>query len=76
MAFMSGKGRFYNLKMSVSDDNDSYKQVYSGTSGGETDDYEKFDIGLQKARYIKIEGAGHKEGTWNSWTEIAIAKKK
>ncbi|MBO5370314.1 MAG: heparinase II/III family protein, partial [Clostridia bacterium] len=76
MAFMSGKGRFYNIKMSVSDDNDSYKQVYSGTSGGETDDYEKFDIGLQKARYIKIEGAGHKEGTWNSWTEIAIAKKK
>lgn len=76
MAFMSGNGRYYNLKMSVSEDNDSYKAVYSGTSSGLGDGYEKFDVGMQKARYVKIEGAGHKEGTWNSWTEIAIAKKK
>lgn len=76
MAFMSGEGRYYNIKMYVSSDNDSYKEVFSGTSGGQTNDYELFSIGAQKARYVKIEGAGHKEGTWNSWTEIAIAKKK
>jgi len=76
MAFMDGNGRYYNLKMSVSSDNDSYKEVFSGTSGGKSNDYELFDIGKQKARYVKIEGSGHKEGTWNSWTEIAVARKK
>ena len=76
MAFMDGASRNYNIKISVSNDNDSYKMLFNGTSGGVTSDYELFDVGYQKARYVKIEGAGHKGGTWNSWTEIAIAKRK
>jgi len=80
MAFMSGDSRHYNLKMFVSADGIEYTEVFSGTSGGKTNDYEVFDIGLQNARFVRIEGNGYtgvdgkSKGLWNSWTEVAVAK--
>lgn len=79
MSFMNGDARKYILTMSVSEDGISYTPVYNGTSCGTTNDYEVFDIGLQNARYVKIDGNGFtgtdgSSGSWNSWTEIAVAK--
>lgn len=74
MAFMDGNSRKYNISISVSNDDSTYTQVYDGTSSGLSNDYEAFDIGNQNARYVKIIGNGHDSGTWDSWTEVAVAK--
>ncbi|MBQ4528323.1 MAG: discoidin domain-containing protein [Clostridia bacterium] len=82
MSFMSGDSRNYSLRISVSADNIEYTEVFNGTSSGKSSDYEIFDIGLQSARYVKIDGNGYYSsnggvpGTWNSWTEVSIAKAK
>ena len=73
MAFMDGNSRKYNIAISISDDDSEYKTVYDGASSGTTNDYEAFELGLQEARYIKIMGNGHDSGTWDSWTEVAVA---
>lgn len=80
MSFMSGDSRNYSLRISVSADNIEYTEVFNGTSSGKSLDYEIFDIEHQKARYVKIDGNGYFSsnggvpGTWNSWTEVAVAK--
>ena len=44
---------------------------------GKTDDHEAFDIGAQKARYVRINFRGANNGeSYNSVTEFAVAKKK
>lgn len=73
MAFMDGSNRKYNLAVSVSNDGETFTEVYRGKSSGTTDDYELFPLGRQTARYVRITGNGHADGTWNSWTEVAVA---
>ena len=75
MDFMEGNQRKNNLTMSVSEDGIEYKEVFNGTSSGTNDSYEAFEVGTQRARYIKIFGNGSNVGSWNSWEEVAIAKK-
>lgn len=75
MAFMDGSSRKYSVTIAVSDDGIEYREVYSGASSGASDNYEAFGIGECKARYIKISGNGWTGGAWNSWTEVAVAKK-
>lgn len=76
LAFMNGDSRKYNTKISVSSDNINYKEVFVGTSGGETNGYELFNIAANTCRYVKLDFAGYNNGTWNSITEVAIGKRK
>ena len=75
MNFMEGNQRKNNLSISVSEDGIEYKEVFEGTSSGTNDDYEAFNLGTQRARYIKIFGNGSNVGEWNSWEEVAVVKK-
>lgn len=75
MNLLEGNLRKFNISISVSEDGIEYKDVFDGTSLGLSDDYEAFDVGMQKARYIKISGNGSNVGSWNSWEDVAIARK-
>lgn len=72
MAFMDGANRKNNITIAVSEDGGAYTEVFDGTSSC-ADAYEAFEIGAQNARYVRITGKGYNGGTWNSWTEVAVA---
>ena len=68
LAFYSGNRRKAIFDIEVSEDNINWTQVFSGESSGKTLDYEYFDIGSQKARYLKI--VGHGADTKENWLSI------
>ena len=81
MAFMSGNVRQTYITISVSEDDVSYEEVYSGKSilaPSTNDMYGRYDLKGKTAKYIKIgcngnTAQGAVEG-WNSITEIVITQ--
>ena len=81
MAFMSGNVRQTYITISVSEDGETYEEVYSGKSilAPSTDEmYGKYDLQGKTAKYIKIgcngnTAQGAVEG-WNSITEIVVTQ--
>lgn len=79
IAFFSGETRSTRIKLMVSEDGVTYKELFAGLSGGKTSDYELFDLGGLSARYVKIECNGNTEqasGGWNSLSEIVVMEAK
>ncbi len=79
MAFYLGDTRGTKLTISVSEDNISYEEVWSGVSSGTTSDFEFFPTGGRNARYIRIGFNGNTAGaaeSWNSVTEIVVTQKR
>ncbi len=68
LSFYSGNRRQTYFDIEVSEDNENWTQVFSGESSGQTLSYEYFDIGNQKARYLKIIGKG--TSTRENWLSI------
>lgn len=60
-----------NLKISVSEDGESFTTIFAGYSTVDVDDLEVFPTGSLNARYIKVECYGTTAGDWNSILEIA-----
>jgi hypothetical protein len=75
LAFMNGNTRTSNFNLEISEDGQTYKQVFDGESSGQTSDFERFSFALSKARYIKFNGHGNSVNLWNSITEIQIPEK-
>ncbi len=72
MAFFKGIGRIYTFDVLVSDDGINFIPAAEGLqSSGETLELEEFEINA-RGRYVKILGYGHKDGVWNSYSEIAF----
>lgn len=68
LSFYSGNRRQTYFDILVSEDNENWITAFSGESCGTTLDYEYFDIGNQKARYLKIVGNG--TSTRENWLSI------
>ncbi len=69
--------RTHTFTIDISNDGKTFTQVGTFTNSGKTDDHEAFDIGAQKARYVRINFRGANNGeSYNSVTEFAVAKKK
>lgn len=71
-AFYLGTERVTYFDISLSEDGVNWNKVYNGESSGQTDDYESYAVGSQKARYIKIDAKGTNIGSWNSFSEIEV----
>ena len=69
-------GKSY-FKVEVSEDGGEFKSVIeNGTSSGENDYFDIYDLGGTRARYVKIYGLGNNSSSsasWNSITEIAVS---
>ena len=75
MAMYDGHTRFNEFTVDISNDGSEFTNIGKFTTSGTTENYEAYDLGLQKARYVRVNFSGNSTGTWNSPTEIALAKK-
>ena len=73
---MSGNARKYRFAVETSEDGMKWEEVWSGTSGGRTSDFEVYSFNERSARYVRIVGQGSDVGSWNSLTEFGIYKTK
>ena len=77
LAFYNGNSRVYTFSIAVSEDGQNYTKVLDGQkSSGTSNDFEAFDLGGVKARYVKYLGAGNTVNMWNSVNEIVFTEKK
>lgn len=76
LAWMSGNARKYRFAVETSEDGMKWEEVWSGTSGGRTSDFEVYSFNERSARYVRIVGQGSDVGSWNSLTEFGIYKTK
>ena len=76
IAYYQGASRRAYFRVEVSVDGEEYTAVIpEGTSSGDTDSFEEFDLGGIKGRYIKIYGMGNDSSasaSWNSIAELAV----
>ena len=76
MSMYYGHTRFNAFEVYVSVDGKDYKLAYAGRTSGETESHEYYDLGKQRAKYIRVDFHGASNATWNSVTEAAVAKKQ
>jgi hypothetical protein len=71
IAFYNGaSGRVSYFNVSVSNDNQSWTQVYSGQGSGTSNNFETFSFNTVTAPYLRITGRGNSVSLWNSYTEV------
>lgn len=68
----SNDGRRQYFDISVSEDGENYRHIFTGETTGTTLEEEIFPIGEAKGRYVKIYCKGSSMGNWNSITECNI----
>ena len=76
LAFWRGNIRNQKFKLQVSSDDLNYNTVFDGQSSGKSEDLEPYNVGSQKARYIKFIGYGNTSSSFNSVNEFVIPKAK
>jgi len=72
VAWYQGNTRANTFTVSVSDDDSTYTQVYSGKSGGTTTALESYAIPATSARYVKLTVNGNTLNSWASVTELKV----
>jgi hypothetical protein len=71
MSFFYGDVRNSYFDVEISDDGETWTQLYSGTSSGTTLELELFDFeSTATTTWIRIVGGGNSSSSWNSYTEI------
>ena len=77
LAYYQGASRKSYFKIEVSEDGGNFTPVIeNGESSGETDEFEVYDLGGVRGRYLKISGLGNNSSSsasWNSITELAVS---
>lgn len=77
LAFYNGDSRVYTFSIAVSEDGQNYTTVLNKQkSSGTTNEFEVFDLGGAKARYVKYMGGGNTVNMWNSVNELVLTEKK
>ncbi|MBR5506411.1 MAG: heparinase II/III family protein [Clostridia bacterium] len=77
LGFTDGGARQTRITILVSENGSDYTQVYKGLSKGTSNEYEFYDVGGLKAKYVKIIGDGNTTssvGGWTSITELVAVK--
>ena len=72
IGFHLGNTRRGKFEIQLSDDEESWRQVYSGESSGTTTDIEVIRFAASEARYVRLVGHGNSANTWNSFNEFGI----
>jgi len=79
IAYYSGSSRKAYFKVEVSEDGENFKTaIAEGESSGETDEFESYDLGGVKGRFVKVYGLGNNSSasaSWNSISELAVTGK-
>ena len=73
IAWYRGDERQNTFKISISKDDSSYTNVFSGKSSGTTTAGEKYDFVDSEARYVKITVTDNSQSNWASITEIDVS---
>ena len=69
-AFMSGNTRQAMFRIAVSEDGKRWKVVRDIKTAGTTENIEIYEVGEQKARYVRVIGYGSTGTNWFSPTEL------
>jgi hypothetical protein len=72
IAFYRGNERKAFFSISLSENGESFVEVFNGESGGVSLEPENFDFNDREARFVKITGFGNSASMWNSITEVRI----
>lgn len=72
LAWYSGDSRKYSLKLRISNDGNSWTDVFSGTNSGTTAQLKPYTFGNKSARYVRLEGTGNTVNSWVSLSEMEI----
>lgn len=75
-AFMDGSKRHTMFRIAVSEDGERWKVVRNIKTAGTTENIEIYDLGEQKARYVRVIGYGNSQGSWFSPRELRIYAEK
>lgn len=71
-AFQNGNKRTQKIDIEVSQDGENWTQLFSGNSGGETENIEIFDLQGAKGRYVRLVSYGNSDG--GSWISLSEAR--
>jgi len=73
LSFLNGSKRKQYFELQISSDGTAWESVYDGSSSGETEGSEAYDLKNSNARYVKFINKGNSGGSaWVSLTECAI----
>lgn len=72
LSFMNGSTRQQIFDLEVSADGASWTQVFSGMSGGKTENVEYFDLKNTAGKYLKLVSHGATTSDWLSLTTVTI----
>ena len=72
VSWYKGTERISNFVLAVSNDGKSFTDVFSGTSRGTTNDFERYDFPDTTGRYVKITVNGNTINNWASISEISV----
>jgi len=71
IAFFNGDKRNAYISIQLSNDSQSWTEVFNGQSSGTTLNFEDFSFQTTTASYLRIIGNGNSINNWNSYNEIA-----
>jgi hypothetical protein len=72
IAFYHGDSRLQYFDIDVADDAGTWQRVFTGSSRGDTTQFQTFQFTPVAARLIRITGHGTSSNNWNSVTEVEI----
>ncbi len=72
VSWYRGTERISNFVIAVSNDGKSFTDVFSGTSSGNTNGFERYEFPDRTARYVKITVNGNTLNNWASILEISL----
>jgi len=72
IAFNMGDTRQSNIQIQRSFDGNSWDNLLTATSSGETLGFESFNLNGAQGRYFRVIGNGNSVNDWNSFTEVAF----
>jgi F5/8 type C domain len=74
LAWYRGNIRANNFVISVSQNGNTFTNIFSGTSSGSTESFEKYNLPAgSEGRYVRVTVNGNTESNWASITEAAIS---
>lgn len=72
VAFLRDYERVASFDVQTSPDRENWQTVFSGTSGGETDNVEYFTLEPSVGRYVRVNFHGCDISSWNSVLEVMV----
>lgn len=74
LAFLNGDSRIAKFSIEISDDAQTWTEVYNGMSSGTTNNMESYTFNQTNARYVRMKSFGNTTNKWVSLAEVNIPK--